>query len=89
MERAVRGLCSSSTSKLTLIIPSLVCGEGQPSLEGTNQQWLYFRRCEGHVDFSKAGYPPLLFAAVKSNNAQIVRVLLENGASPTAKYRGR
>ena len=41
------------------------------------------------VEFSEAGYPPLLFAAVKSNNEQIVKVLLENGVAPTAKYRGR
>ena len=73
-----------------LIIPSLECGEGQPSLDGTNHQWLYFCRCKGHsIDFSQAGYPPLLFSAVKSNNAEIVRVLLVSGASPTAKYRGR
>lgn len=35
------------------------------------------------------GYPPMLFAAVKSGNELAVRLLLENGAAPTAKFRGR
>ena len=35
------------------------------------------------------GYPPLVFAAVKSGNELAVRLLLENGAAPNAKFRGR
>ena len=35
------------------------------------------------------GYPPLLFAAVKSGNKLAVRLLLENGAAPNAKFHGR
>lgn len=35
------------------------------------------------------GYPPVLFAAVKSGNELAVRLLLENGTTPTAKFRGR
>ena len=34
-------------------------------------------------------YPPLLFAAVKSSNEVAVRALLEDGAAPTIKHRGR
>jgi ankyrin repeat protein len=35
------------------------------------------------------GYPPLLFAAAKSGNELAVRLLIENGATPNAKFRGR
>ena len=36
------------------------------------------------------GYPPLLFAAVKSGNELAVRLLLENGAAPpNTMFRGR
>lgn len=34
-------------------------------------------------------YPSSLFAAVKSGNELAVQALLENGADPTVKFRGR
>ena len=34
-------------------------------------------------------YPPLLFAAVRSNNDVAVKALLEHGAIPTVKFHGR
>ena len=48
-----------------------------------------YRRVETVSITEAEGYPPLLFAAVKSGNELAVRGLLDNGVAPTAKFRGR